>query len=159
MIATVETQIRVCRIEDREEANRLLYQESVIHADGVPDFFIPLEENFTEKTWEDTLNAADQVVLCAQREPGVLCGICHLIFYEASGWVHMKNAHVMNIVVDEVCRGQGIGSMLLDEAERVAKEWGAVQLNLWCWEFNSGARRLYESRGMHPQRSVLIKDL
>ena len=102
MITTVETQIRVCRIEDREEANRLLYQESVIHADGVPDFFIPLEENFTEKTWEDTLNAADQVVLCAQREPGVLCGICHLIFYEASGWVHMKNAHVMNIVVDEV---------------------------------------------------------
>jgi GNAT superfamily N-acetyltransferase len=98
-------------------------------------------------------------MLGAENDAGQLCGVCHLSLRESSGFVEMKNVHVENIVVDEACRGQGIGKMLLDEAERIAKEWGAEQFNLWCWEFNDGARRLYEARGMHPQRTVLVKKL
>ena len=151
--------IRLCNTDDFSEVNRLLYQSSLIHTAGVPDFFIPLEEWISEKAYHDTLNAADQVLFCAENDAGGLCGICHLSLREHSGWVELKNVHVENIVVDEVCRGQGIGHALMAEAERIAKEWGAEQLNLMCWEFNDGARRLYESLGMHPQRRILVKDL
>lgn len=151
--------IRICRKEDFDEVNRLLYQSSVIHTAGVPDFFVPLEESFSEKLYADILGAADQILFCAEREDGTLSGVCHLSLREHSGWVEMKNVHVENIVVDEVCRGQGIGHALMAEAERHAKEWGAVQLNLMCWAFNDGARRLYESLGMKEQRSILVKEL
>lgn len=151
--------IRFCKEGDRAEVNRLLYQSTVIHSAGVPDFFIPLEESINEKIYAEILSADDQVLFCAENEDGVLCGVCHLSFHNRSGWVEMKNVHVENIVVDETCRGQGIGHALMAEAERIAKEWGAVQLNLMCWHFNDGARRLYESLGMTEQRSILVKDL
>ena len=151
--------IRFCKEGDRAEVNRLLYQSTVIHSAGVPDFFIPLEESINEKIYAEILSADDQVLFCAESDDGTLCGVCHLSFHNRSGWVEMKNVHVENIVVDETCRGQGIGLALLAEAERIAKEWGAVQLNLMCWHFNDGARRLYESLGMTEQRSILVKDL
>ncbi len=151
--------IRLCNENDRAEVNRLLYQSTVIHAAGVPDFFVPLEESLNETVYTDVLAAEDQVLFCADNEDGTLCGVCHLSFHNRSGWVEMKNVHVENIVVDEVCRGQGVGHALMAEAERIAKEWGAVQLNLMCWQFNDGARRLYESLGMTPQRSIMVKDL
>ena len=151
--------IRLCKENDRTEVNRLLYQSTAIHSAGVPDFFIPLEESINENVYADILSADDQVLFCAESDDGTLCGVCHLSFHNRSGWVDMKNVHVENIVVDEVCRGQGIGHALMAEAERIAKEWGAVQLNLMCWHFNDGARRLYESLGMTEQRSILVKDL
>lgn len=151
--------IRLCNAADRDEVNRLLYQSSKIHTAGVPDFFIELEESITEKVYQEVLGATDQVLICAESDDGSLCGFCHLSLREHSGWVEMKNVHIENIVVDEVCRGQGIGHALMAEAERIAKEWGAVQLNLMCWAFNDGARRLYESLGMTEQRSILVKDL
>ena len=151
--------IRLCAPEDFAEVNRLLYQSSVIHTAGVPEFFVPMEQWIPEKEYAKKLNAEDQVLFCAENEAGGLCGVCHLSLHEKSGWVEMKHVHVENIVVDENCRGQGIGHKLMAEAERIAKEWGAAQLNLTCWEFNDGARRLYESLGMHPQRTLLVKEL
>lgn len=151
--------IRLCNENDRAEVNRILYQSSVIHAAGVPDFFVPLEESMSEGEYADVLASDGHVLLCADGEDGRLCGVCHLSMHEHSGWVSMKNVHVEHIVVDEVCRGQGIGHALLAESERIAKEWGAQQLNLMCWHFNDGARRLYESIGMHEQRSILVKEL
>ena len=73
--------------------------------------------------------------------------------------VQMKNAHIENIVVDACCRGQGIGHAIMPEAEARAAAWGAKQPNLMCWEFNGGARRLYESLGLRPQRTIMIKEI
>ena len=151
--------IRLCGEQDRAEVNRILYQSSVIHAAGVPDFFVPLEESMSEDGYAEVLSSDAHVLLCAEDDDGRLCGVCHLSKHEHSGWVEMKNVHVEHIVVDEGCRGRGIGHALLAESERIAREWGAVQLNLMCWAFNDGARRLYESLGMHEQRSILVKDL
>ena len=57
--------IRLCNEKDRAEVNRLLYQSTVIHSAGVPDFFVPLEESINEKIYADVLGAEDQVLFCA----------------------------------------------------------------------------------------------
>lgn len=44
-------------------------------------------------------------------------------------------------------RGQGVGTALLDEAERLAMETGAPALSLIASEENAGAVRLYENTG------------
>ena len=92
-------------------------------------------------------------------EEGNILGFCQMSLREQSGFVPMKNAHIENIVTDASCRGQGIGHLLFAEAERRARQWGAVHLNLLCWSFNKGARRLYESLGMEPVFSMMKKDL
>ena len=150
--------IRNCISADRDAVNRLCRQSSLLHAEGVPDVFVPEDEAFSETQWEGLLGNDHAVLLCAERD-GAVCGFCHLTRREQSGFRKMKNVHIENIVVDESCRGQGTGHALLAESERLAKEWGAVHINLLCWSFNKNARRLYESLGMEPLYTFLKKDL
>ena len=151
--------IRECTVADRDRINDLLHQSMVLHGEGVPDFFGGHEEYLTEETFARHLAEEDCVLLCAQNAQGWVCGMCHMTLKERSGFVQMKNAHIENIVVDETCRGQGIGHALMAEAEARAKTWGAVHLNLLCWDFNDGAYRLYESLGMYPKYRFMYKKL
>jgi ribosomal protein S18 acetylase RimI-like enzyme len=55
--------------------------------------------------------------------------------------------YVCGMAVEAHHRGQGIGSALLDEAERAARVQRLDVLSLIVFEQNAGARRLYEGRG------------
>ncbi|MBQ8641731.1 MAG: GNAT family N-acetyltransferase [Clostridia bacterium] len=151
--------IRTCTSADRDAVNDLMHQTSLLHSDGVPDFFSGHEEYFTDETYAKMLAEENTVLLCAENDEGKVCGVCHMSLKNRSGFVEMKNAHIENIVVDENCRGAGIGHALMAEAEKRAREWGAVHLNLLCWDFNEGAYRLYESLGMRPKYTFMLKEL
>jgi len=56
--------------------------------------------------------------------------------------------YVQGFAVDKDLRGKGIGSKLLDHAERTAKEHGSARFALDVAAKNKGGRRLYERRGM-----------
>ena len=56
--------------------------------------------------------------------------------------------YVLALAVDPAHRGAGIGSLLLDHAEKTATESGARRMALDVAVNNDGARRLYERRGM-----------
>lgn len=56
--------------------------------------------------------------------------------------------YVQALAVDSSRRGRGVGSLLLDHAERVAVSEGSTRLALDVAIDNDDARRLYERRGM-----------
>ena len=56
--------------------------------------------------------------------------------------------YIQAVAVDPANRGEGIGSKLLDHAERLASDAGARRLALDVDVENDAARRLYERRGM-----------
>ena len=56
-------------------------------------------------------------------------------------------ARLYSLAVGKDHQGQGIGSALIEDAERIARERGAARLRLEVREDNPGARRLYESLG------------
>jgi len=151
--------IRTCTMDDLEAVNGLLHQSSLLHSEGVPDFFAGHEMTLNEEAFAKHLTEDNTILLCAENDAGRVCGVCHISLHNRSGFVELKNAHIENIVVDEVCRGQGIGHALMAEAEKRAKEWGAVHLNLLCWDFNDGAYRLYRSLGMRPKYRFMYKEL
>jgi len=71
-------------------------------------------------------------------------------------WIHVElrrtlvadqEAQVMALVVDERCRGRGIGAALMSEAERWARERGAVKLRVGSRTTREGAHRFYEREG------------
>jgi GNAT superfamily N-acetyltransferase len=72
------------------------------------------------------------------------------------GWTHVevrrtlvgdREAQIMGLVVDERCRGRGIGAALMAEAERWAREHGADKLRVSSRATREGAHRFYLRRG------------
>jgi GNAT superfamily N-acetyltransferase len=63
---------------------------------------------------------------------------------EILGFAHCTPTFLDGIYVRSDLRGQGIGSLLLDVVEATHPEG----YELWVFESNTGARRLYERRGL-----------
>jgi len=70
-----------------------------------------------------------------------------------------RHAYVTDLVVDENWRGQGIGRLLLTEAERLARDKGLRRLVIGVLSGNQGAARLYGDFGFEPYATALVKGL
>jgi ribosomal protein S18 acetylase RimI-like enzyme len=66
---------------------------------------------------------------------------------------------VTDLVVLARCRGQGIGRMLLSQAETFARAAGAAELRIGVLAANDRARRLYVDGGFMPHSEILTKRL
>lgn len=64
---------------------------------------------------------------------------------------------VDNLYVVADARGEGVGSALLDHAERQLRDAGADALAVEALWDNEAARRLYERRGYAPHRVTMEK--
>lgn len=62
-------------------------------------------------------------------------------------WVVFEEAHITNIAVDPKWRGQGLGRVLMEEAEKVARQKKALRILLEVRPSNHAALSLYESMG------------
>jgi GNAT superfamily N-acetyltransferase len=56
-------------------------------------------------------------------------------------------ARILALVVDQGARERGIGSQLMDEAERIGREAGAAFIEVTAGHHRPDARRLYETHG------------
>ncbi|MFI6099633.1 GNAT family N-acetyltransferase [Lentzea sp. NPDC051213] len=65
----------------------------------------------------------------------------------------------VHTVVLERFRGQGIGRILVEEAERAARTWGVKALNAVILTRNRDALRFYDSAGYGPRGTLLRKEL
>jgi ribosomal protein S18 acetylase RimI-like enzyme len=72
------------------------------------------------------------------------------------GWIHVElrrtlvadqGAQVLGLIVDERCRGRGIGAALMVEAERWARERGASTLRVGSRTSRKEAHRFYQREG------------
>lgn len=55
--------------------------------------------------------------------------------------------YICGVTVDVSCRGNGIGSRLMEQAERACRSHGLNKLSLIVFEQNAGAVRLYQRLG------------
>ncbi|MGR2740183.1 GNAT family N-acetyltransferase [Billgrantia sp. Q4P2] len=65
--------------------------------------------------------------------------------------------YVNAVATDSACRGQGVGRMLMEEADRLAADSHATTLSLIVAEQNAAAHRLYEKLGyqVHARRPIV----
>jgi len=80
------------------------------------------------------------------------------------GWIHVHvsplmmadlQAEVEGLVVDESCRGQGIGRLLMGRAERWAREKGCGAVQLRSNVVRTGAHAFYERIGYSTVKTQL----
>ena len=82
----------------------------------------------------------------------ILCARLRFLGTHADG-----DFYLQAIAVDETCRGEGIGSALMDALEERARASGATRLFLDASARNEGARRFYERRGMTVESGGLTR--
>jgi ribosomal protein S18 acetylase RimI-like enzyme len=72
-------------------------------------------------------------------------------------YVHDKDAHVCEIVVDGRHRGKGIGTMLLEEAEGWASKKGLYSISLFVHIGNKAAYAAYRKSGFEEHHLKMAK--
>ena len=94
---------------------------------------------WTEDMLRDTLRFPIYHTFLAE-EGGQVCGYSCLI-------VLFEDAELANIAVSSVCRGQGIGKLLMEQMHEKAKALGAERVLLEVRVSNQNAIGLYEKYG------------
>jgi len=110
---------------------------------------------------EEMLAGGDTAVVLAERD-GEVAGL--LIWYVATGESYVfetlrRYGKVDALVVAKEHRGQGIGNLLLAEAERLTRERGLSRMMLHVIEGNDGAAEAYRKFGFRPHSINMAKPL
>lgn len=152
--------ILIAENDDAMEIARLSYEVGRLHDEAVPEYFMPstLEEHL--RIISEMLNSKTEIVFKAVFE-GRICGF--LCLYapekERKGFVYSKTGVILNMGVDGMYRGKGIGTALIGEAERYLLQKGILALELGVYAFNENAYKLYEKLGFVTIERQMFKKL
>jgi GNAT superfamily N-acetyltransferase len=101
--------------------------------------------------------AADQYTLLGAFDGDELIGV--MGYRRLHDLVHGEHLYIDDLVVTEGRRGQGIGRLLLIQAEEAAKSRGIKQLRLCTGGGNAAGMRFYEREGWLNRAVVFKKKL
>jgi len=69
----------------------------------------------------------------------------------------LRPLYLLDMAVDPAAQGRGVGRFLLDEAERVAREWPAQALRLDAYDAPAGAGVFYAKCGYEEKGRVVYR--
>ena len=121
-----------------------------------PEFIIK-EDYYEEKISKlgEYISDGSAIVFTVIKDNDVLGWIwCHSI-----NRFDKKRLHVASFAVSKKARNQGLGSLLMDEAERYAKKHNYDGMDLFVTENNVPAVNFYQKNGYQIERYLLKKDI
>ena len=148
-------QIREARIEDKKELIELLMQAQELHCKNRPDIFKQITKKEVESEVAEVLESQERKMIVAVNDKKKVCGLVIFRIKEVENHINLKNAKILyvgKIVVDKKCQRQGVGTLLIQEMNKIAKELKCNRMELSCWSFNKEAIEFYKSQGMKVQR-------
>lgn len=107
-----------------------------------------------ERFWQGVIAMPARILFVARLD-GVICGTCQIWKPPINNEAQAHSAQLTTNFVAPWARGHGLATMLLDEAEAVARKEGFSVINLDVRETAESAIKLYEAQGyvrfgMHP---------
>lgn len=104
----------------------------------------------------------NQTILVAETDEGEISGTLQLTFIQYLTYKGGLRAQAEAVFVKSDHRGKGIGTMLMNEAEKIARERGAHLIQLTTDKRRPDAKRFYEKLGYtasHEGMKMHFKDL
>lgn len=148
-------QIRQAKIEDKKELIELLMQVQELHCKNSPDIFKKVTKQDVESEVIEVLESEEIKMIVAVNDKEMACGLVIFRIKEVENHINLKNAKILyvgKIVVDKKCQRQGVGRLLIQEINKIAKELKCSRMELSCWSFNKEAIEFYKAQGMKVQR-------
>ena len=103
-------------------------------------------ERFRE-IYRGQLESGQYYCLVDERD-GAVVGALNLRFEEQLHHAE-RIAEIMEFAVDSAFRNRGIGKGMLEEACRIAQEYGCTQIEVACNQLRKDTHRFYLREGMH----------
>ena len=138
--------LELARYEDREAINALAQQVHAMHVSWRPDIYRMEEELYPQERF---CQAVKERQLYAAKIGGIPVGYALLKIreYNFSGHVYRKVMLVDEFCVDQMCRGQGIGTEMMADVRALAKAFGCTDLQLGVYPQNDSAVSFYQKCG------------
>lgn len=138
--------LELARPGDREAVNALALQIQAMHTAWRPDIFEMIPELYPEERF---LDAVKQRQLYVARIGGVVAGYVLLKIrnYDWPGVVCRKVMEIDEFCVDELCRGQGVGTEMMADVRALAAAFRCTDLQLGVYPQNDDAVGFYQKCG------------
>lgn len=158
--------IRLAQPEDRDAIIDLIWQLNRYEAPISGDR--PIDRDTARRCLRDNEDAARNTmglsIVAEQGEAGraQVVGYLCLAVESIGSFVRedvRRVGYVRELVVDEECRGGGVGRKLMEEAESFARSRHLKRLMLGVLAGNDRGRAFYESFGMSPYAVEMMKFL
>lgn len=144
--------VRAAKKKDVDRVNELRSQLYELRQKGRPDIFQkPFGDAMREQT-RRMLHDKKGLLLVVESD-GTVCGyvFASLVHEKDSPyWDERSYCKVEEICVDKACRGQGIGTRLMDALRREAEARELPKMELNVWAFNAGACSFWTKQGFTP---------
>lgn len=143
-----DVEILTAQFRDADDIAKLSYQVGKMHDEALPEYFKKTNLNNHQQIVRELILDEKVEVFKAVKDDKI-CGFLFLFVpvKPRGGYIHPLTGCVLNLGVDEACRGDGIGTKLMRAAERFLYNKGIYAIDLSVFKFNEKAHRFYEKLG------------
>ncbi len=155
-----DVRILLAEKADASKIARLSYEVGRVHDMAMPDYFKPTTREEHLRIINEMFTDVEIRIFKAVSEDEIYGFLClYVPERERKGFVHSKTGVILNMGVNEACRGQGIGTALIKMAEDYLQQNGIGALELGVYMFNENAYKLYKKLGFVTIERQMFKEL
>jgi len=138
--------LELARPGDRVSVNDLALQVHALHAAWRPDLYEMVDVLYTEERFSQLTKNRQ---LYVARIGGVIAGYVAVKIrdYDWPGVSRRKVMVVDEICVDQLCRGRGIGTEMMEDVRALAKAFRCTDMQLGVYPQNDEAVGFYQKCG------------
>lgn len=121
------------------------------HLNGTINTFKKVDP-FTKEEFKESLKDKDTFLLVAKDKEIKGFVLATIIEKEGRHTKHKKTLHVNTIGTKKDSQNEGVGTLLINEIKKIAKENKCDNINLSVWSFNDNAIKFYKHTGFKEQK-------
>lgn len=142
----MEVIIEIPKLEDLEQVNVLAKEVQELHVNWNPNLYLSVDEVINKEYFEEKIQSKEIFVAKLQDK---IIGYIDFNIAEKDNPImrHRKQLSIGAICIDELNRGKGIGTLLLQHVKNIAKENNCTDIDLTVNDKNENAIKVYESFG------------
>lgn len=147
--------IRRAENKDIPGLNKLLHQVLMVHHNGRPDLFKANVTKYTDEELTEIIKDETKPIFVAVDENEDVLGYCfciHQQYLNNNILTDIKTLYIDDLCVNEIHRGQHIGTALYEYVVQWAKENHYYNITLNVWSLNESAMKFYQKLGLLPQK-------
>ena len=150
--------LQLATAADREAVNRLARQVHAMHVAWRPDIYEMVEELYPQERFSE---AVRQRQLYVAKLDGTVVGYASLLLrdYDWPGVVRRKVMVIDEFGVDELCRGHGLGTQMMEDVHALARAFRCTDLQLGIYPQNDEAVSFYQKCGFTIRSIVMQRKL
>jgi ribosomal protein S18 acetylase RimI-like enzyme len=148
--------------DDYDGICTLCEQIDALHRDNLPHRFQEPDGPARERQYVMELLDNENIRLFVAEQSGQLVGFVHVVVLQVTLIPIMlprSYGVIDSLIVAPDYRNQGIGTALMDHAERWARQKGAAEIELNVYEFNTRAQAFYQNMGYTTLSKRMSKNI